>query len=52
MKKLALSLAIGAALPTFASAKTVEIELPEFYGKVNVSVQNTQEGRDSIQSFL
>ncbi len=48
MKKLALSLAIGAALPTFASAKTVEIELPEFYGKVNVSVQNTQEGDDSI----
>ena len=47
MKKIALSLAIAATLPTFANAEKVEIEKPEFYGKVNVSLQNTQEGDTS-----
>jgi predicted porin len=48
MKKTALSLAIAAVLPAFANAEKVEVELPEFYGKVNISVQNTQEGDESI----
>lgn len=48
MKKTALSLAITAVLPAFANAEKVEVELPEFYGKVNISVQNTQEGDESI----
>lgn len=48
MKKIALSLAISAALPGFAIADTVEIEVPDFYGKINISVQNTQEGGASI----
>jgi predicted porin len=52
MKKTALSLAIATLLPTFAHAEKVEIELPKFYGKINVSVQNTQEGNDSISEVV
>lgn len=52
MKKTALSLAIAAVLPAFANAEKVEVELPEFYGKINVSVQNTQEGDDSISEVV
>ncbi len=52
MKKTALSLAIAAVLPAFANAEKVEIELPEFYGKINVSVQNTQEGDSSISEVV
>jgi predicted porin len=53
MKKTALSLAIAAVLPTFAHAEKVEVEMPEFYGKVNVSVQNTQEeGKGSISELV
>ena len=48
MKKTILSLAIAATLPAFANAEKVEIEMPEFYGKINVSVQNTQEGDTSV----
>lgn len=52
MKKTALSLAIAAVLPAFANAEKVEVELPEFYGKVNVSIQNTQEGDSSISEVV
>jgi predicted porin len=52
MKKTALSLAIAAVLPAFANAEKVEIELPKFYGKINVSVQNTQEGDASISEVV
>ena len=52
MKKTALSLAIAAVLPAFANAEKVEVEMPEFYGKVNVSIQNTQEGDDSISEVV
>jgi predicted porin len=52
MKKTALSLAIAAVLPAFANAEKVEVEMPSFYGKVNVSVQNTQEGDDSISELV
>jgi predicted porin len=52
MKKTALSLAIAAVLPAFANAEKVEIEVPEFYGKINVSVQNTQEGSASISELV
>lgn len=52
MKKTALSLAISAVLPAFANAEKVEIELPKFYGKINVSVQNTQEGTSSISEVV
>jgi len=53
MKKTALSLAIVAVLPAFANADKVEIELPKFYGKINVSVQNTQEeGKGSISEVV
>ena len=53
MKKTALSLAIAAVLPAFANAEKVEIEVPEFYGKVNVSIQNTQEeGKGSISEVV
>ena len=53
MKKTALSLAIAAVLPTFAHAEKVEVEMPSFYGKVNVSVQNTQEeGKGSISELV
>ena len=52
MKKTALSLAIAAVLPAFANAEKVEVEMPSFYGKVNVSVQNTQEGDDSISEVV
>lgn len=52
MKKTALSLAIAAVLPAFANAEKVEIELPKFYGKINVSVQNTQEGTSSISEVV
>lgn len=52
MKKTALSLAIAAVLPAFANAEKVEIELPKFYGKFNVSVQNTQEGNASISEVV
>lgn len=51
MNKTALSLAIAIVLPAFANAEKVEVELPEFYGKVNVSVQNTQEGDDSVSEI-
>ena len=52
MKKTALSLAIAAVLPAFANAEKVEVETPSFYGKVNVSVQNTQEGDESITELV
>ncbi len=52
MKKTALSLAIAAVLPAFANAEKVEIELPKFYGKFNVSIQNTQEGNASISEVV
>lgn len=52
MKKTALSLAIATVLPAFANAEKVEIELPKFYGKINVSVQNTQEGAASISEVV
>ena len=53
MKKTTLSLAIAALLPAFANAEKVEVELPEFYGKINVSVQNTQEeGKGSISEVV
>lgn len=59
MKKTALSLAIAAILPTFAFAEVanndkVSIDLgePKFYGKINVSVQNTQEGDDSTSEVV
>jgi predicted porin len=52
MKKTILSLAIATALPAFAYAEKVEVELPEFYGKINVSVQNTQEGDSSISELV
>jgi len=52
MKKTALSLAIAAVLPAFANAEKIEIELSKFYGKFNVSVQNTQEGDVSISEVV
>lgn len=52
MKKTALSLAIAAVLPTFAHAEKVEVEMPEFYGKVNVSFQSTNEGDESITEVV
>jgi predicted porin len=52
MKKTALSLAIATVLPAFANAEKVEIELPKFYGKINVSVQSTQEGAASISEVV
>lgn len=52
MKKTALSLAVAAVLPALAHAEKVEVELPKFYGKINVSVQNTQEGDDSISEVV
>jgi predicted porin len=52
MKKTALSLAIAAVLPAFANADKIEVELPKFYGKINVSVQNTQEGNASISEVV
>jgi predicted porin len=52
MKKTALSLAIAAVLPAFANAEKVEVELPKFYGKFNVSIQNTQEGDTSISEVV
>lgn len=52
MKKTALSLAIAAVLPAFANAEKVEVELPKFYGKFNVSIQNTQEGNASISEVV
>jgi len=52
MKKTALSLAIAAVIPAFAQAEKVEVELPKFYGKVNVSVQATMEGDESISEVV
>ena len=52
MKKTALSLAIAAMLPTTALAEKVEVETPEFYGKVNLSIQNTQEGDASTSEVV
>jgi len=52
MKKTVLSLAIAATIPAFANAEKVEVELPKFYGKINVSVQNTQEGDTSISEVV
>lgn len=52
MKKTILSLAIATTLPAFAYAEKVEVELPEFYGKINVSVQNTQEGDTSVSEVV
>lgn len=52
MKKTTLSLAIAALLPAFTYAEKVEVELPEFYGKINVSVQNTQEGDTSVSEVV
>lgn len=52
MKKTILSLAIAATLPAFANAEKVEVELPEFYGKINVSIQNTQEGDSSVSEVV
>jgi len=42
MKKIALSLAVAAA-PFVAQAETIEIEKPEFYGKVNVAQESVQQ---------
>ena len=59
MKKTALSLAIAAMLPTIALAEvanndkvSIVIEEPKFYAKINVSVQNTQEGGDSTSEVV
>lgn len=59
MKKTALSLAIATILPTFAFAEvanndkvTIDLGEPKFYGKINVSVQNTQEGDDSTSEVV
>jgi predicted porin len=52
MKKTALSLAIAAVIPAFAQAEKVEIELPKFYGKVNVSVQATDEADTNISEVV
>lgn len=53
MKKTALSLAIAAVLPAFANAEKVEIELPKFYGKINVSVQATaDEGEGNVSKVV
>ncbi|MGK0248016.1 MAG: putative porin [Oleispira sp.] len=52
MKKTILSLAIATALPAIAYAEKVEVEAPEFYGKINVSLQNTQEGDSSISELV
>ena len=52
MKKTALSLAIAAVLPAFAPAEKVEIELPKFYGKLNVSLQSTNEGDSNISEVV
>jgi predicted porin len=52
MKKTTLSLAIAALLPAFANAEKVEVEMPEFYGKVNVSFQSTNEGDESITEVV
>lgn len=59
MKKTALSLAIAAMLPTIALAEVanndkVSINLgePKFYGKINVSIQNTQEGDASTSEVV
>lgn len=42
MKKIALSLAVAAA-PFVAQAETIEIEKPEFYGKVNIAQESVQQ---------
>jgi predicted porin len=59
MKKTALSLAIAAMLPTLAFAEvanndkvSVNLGEPKFYGKVNVSLQNTQEGGASTSEVV
>lgn len=52
MKKTTLSLAIAALLPAFANAEKVEVEMPEFYGKVNVTFQSTNEGDDSLTEVV
>lgn len=52
MKKTALSLAIAAVLPAFANAEKVEVEMPKFYGKVNVSFQSTNEGDSSLTEVV
>lgn len=53
MKKTVLSLAIAATIPAFANAEKVEIELPKFYGKINVSVQSTaEEGEGNISEVV
>lgn len=46
MKKTALFLALTA--PALAQAEKVEIDMPDFYGKANVSVQNATEGGNSF----
>jgi predicted porin len=59
MKKTALSLAIAAMLPTLAFAEvanndkvSVNLGEPKFYGKVNVSLQNTQEAGASTSEVV
>lgn len=46
MKKTALFLALTA--PALAQAEKIEIDAPDFYGKLNVSVQNANESGNSF----
>lgn len=46
MKKTALFLALTA--PVLAHAETIEIDMPDFYGKLNLSVQNANEDGNSF----
>mgnify|MGYP006213293027 FL=1 len=59
MKKTALSLAIAALLPNIAFAEvanndkvSIDIGEPKFYAKLNVSIQNNQEGGDSTSDVV
>lgn len=46
MKKTALFLAL--TVPALAQAEKIEIDMPDFYGKLNLSVQNAQEKGESF----
>jgi len=46
MKKTALFLAL--TVPALAQAETIEIDMPDFYGKLNLSVQNANEAGNSF----
>ncbi|OUS33488.1 hypothetical protein A9R00_13030 [Oleispira antarctica] len=59
MKKTALSLAIAAILPSITFAEvanndkvSIDIGEPKFYAKINVSIQNNQEGGDSTSDVV